>query len=224
MNTLDANRKLWNKQQSFFRRTLLSFKQHDRAIESFLIQHAMLHSAKMARAGVWSFEDEILNGLTEEQMRRIPRNGSHSIAWALWHITRIEDVTMNLLVAGTPQIFNRGNWLKRLDITARDTGNAMSADDIAKLSATIDLKALRAYRVAVGRSTRAIAQALTPAEMKQKVDRARLECVMAEGALVEQARGINEFWGRRTIAGLLLMPATRHPFIHLNEMARLSKS
>ena len=36
--------------------------------------------------------------------------GSHSIAWFIWHMTRIEDVTMNLLLAGSPEVFSSANW------------------------------------------------------------------------------------------------------------------
>ncbi len=48
------------------------------------------------------------------------------MAWLAWHITRIEDITMNLLVAGRPQLFRRDGWQARLKIAAADTGNASS--------------------------------------------------------------------------------------------------
>jgi hypothetical protein len=35
--------------------------------------------------------------------------------------------------------------------------------------------------------------------------------------VVEAARGIADYWSKRNVAGLLLMPATRHNLIHLNE-------
>lgn len=41
-------RKSWNKRQTEFRRVLMGFDQHDRAMQLFFSQHAMLHSAKMA--------------------------------------------------------------------------------------------------------------------------------------------------------------------------------
>jgi len=153
----------------------------------------------------------------------VPRNCAHSIAWIIWHIARIEDVTMNLLVAGTPQIFQRDNWRTRLKISRRDTGNAMDAQDAAKLSATIDLDALRAYRVAVGHRTRQIAKRLKPEDLKRKVEPARLQRVIAEGAVLEAASGVIDYWGKRTIAGLLLMPPTRHNSLHLNEALRIKQ-
>jgi hypothetical protein len=138
-------------------------------------------------------------------------------------MARCEDITMNLLVAGSPQILHRDNWLEQMRITAQDTGNAMSWEEIAQFSAAIDIGALRAYRVAVGRRTREIVKQLGPEELKQKVDPARLQRVRDEGAVVEAARGIADYWGRRTVAGLLLMPATRHNIVHLNEALRIKR-
>jgi hypothetical protein len=216
--------KLWNKQQAECRRTLLSFSQHDKAIPLVLRQHALLHAARMAQTEAWSFEDEVLNDMTEAQIRRIPRHREHSVAWILWHLARIEDVALNLLVAGSPQILQRDNWLERLKVDLVHTGNAMDAAAMAKLSATIDMEALRDYRVAVGRRTREIITQLEPQALKQKVQAERLQQVRAEGAVVEAADGILDYWGRRNIAGLLLMPATRHNFIHLNEALRLKQA
>lgn len=53
------------------------------------------------------------------------------------------------------------------------------------------------------------------------MDASRLARVLAEGAVTESAREIVDYWGNRDIAGLLLMPATRHNFLHLNECLRL---
>ena len=158
--------KLLNKQQTELRHVMMSFDQHDKAIQLFLRQHAMLHSENMAQSELWYFEDEVLNDMAEVQIRRIPQKCEHSVAWCIWHIARIEDVTMNLLVAGSSQILHRSNWLERMKMTVCDTGNEMDEEDMATLSATIDIEALRAYRIAVGRRTREIAQQLDPEELK----------------------------------------------------------
>jgi hypothetical protein len=223
MNELGSYRKSWNKRQSEFRRVLLRFDQHDKAIQLFLSQHAMLHSAKMAQTGPWSFEDEILDDITDAQVRRIPRGCNHSVAWCIWHIARIEDITMNLLVAGGSQILHRDNWLERMKVNVQNTGNAMDETGVADLSAAIDIDALRAYRLTVGRQTREIVSRLQPEALKQKVDPSRLGRVMDEEAVVEAARGVIDYWGHLTIAGLLLMPPTRHCFVHLNESLRLKQ-
>jgi hypothetical protein len=220
---MESYRKLLNKQQTELRHVMMSSDRHDKAIQLFLRQHAMLHSVNMAHSELWYFEDEVLSDMAEEQIRRIPQNCDYSVAWCIWHIARIEDVTMNLLVAGSSQILHRSNWLERMKMTVCDTGNEMDAEDMATLSATIDIEELRAYRIAVGRRTREIVQQLEPEELKQKVDPIRVQQVMDEGAVVEAARAIANYWSRRNIATLLLMPATRHNLVHLNEALRLKR-
>jgi hypothetical protein len=44
---------------------------------------------------------------------------------------------------------------------------------------------------------------------------------MADGSLVPGAQGIYDYWKKKTYAGLLLMPATRHILVHINESMRL---
>jgi hypothetical protein len=199
------------------------FNQHDKAIQLFLNQHAMLHSKKMAQTVIWSFEDEVLNDMPEAQVRCIPLGREHSVAWLIWHMARCEDITMNLLVAGTPQTLHTGGWLKQMKITICDTGNAMDRTSLATFSKAIDLEALRNYRLAVGRRTREIVKQLLPAELKRKVESSRMQQVMREGAVLEAARGIADYWSKRNVAGLLLMPATRHNLIHLNEALQLKR-
>jgi|BarGraNGADG00211_3_1021988.scaffolds.fasta_scaffold13553_2 uncharacterized damage-inducible protein DinB len=223
MKTLEYYRKGCLKQQTELYRILMSFNDPEEAIQLFLNQHAMLHSSKMAHTESWSFEDEVFSDLSEDQIRRIPRNCFHSVAWLIWHIARCEDITMNLLVAGSPQILHRDNWLEKMKITECDTGNAMDEEGVANLSNTVDIEALRAYRVAIGRRTREIVKQIQPEELRQKVEPSRLQQVRDEGAVVEAANGILDYWGRRNIAGLLLMPATRHNLVHLNEALQLKR-
>jgi hypothetical protein len=220
---MDSHRKHWNEQQKEFRTVLLSFKQHDRAMVLFVRQHAALHSAKLTLGIPWSFEDEVLDDMTEAHIRRIPRNCDYSVAWHIWHLARIEDITMNLLLAGKPQLFVREGWQARLNASVVDTGNAMNKDEVAALSEALDIAALREYRGAVGRETRANVTRLVPEMLKQKVDPARLQQVLDEGAVVPASHGIVDYWSRRTLAGLLLMPPTRHNLVHLNMALRLKQ-
>lgn len=219
----ESYRKLCLNQQSELRKLMNDPNQHAEAMQLFFSQHAMLHSAIMAQTEPWSFEDEVLDDLSEAEIRRVPKNQDHSIAWNIWHIARIEDVAMNLLVAGSPQVFIQDKWLERLQINVRDTGNAMSSKGVEVLSASIDIEGLREYRVAVGRRTRAIVAELHPEELRMNVKPSRLQRVLDEGAVIEAARDLTEYWGRRDIAGLLLMPATRHNLVHLNESLKIKR-
>jgi len=218
-----SDRKQWNKNQKVFKELLLSTNQHDEAISRFMIQHTALYSSQMAATGDWSFEDEVLHDMTEQQLRRVPLNCEHSVAWTIWHMARIEDTAINMLVADRPQLLTEEGWYDRLKVVPKDTGNMMSKKDIIELSTAIDIEALRAYRIAVGRRTRKIVSRLNPDDLFLKVDPARLQKVLDEGAVVREAQGLIDYWSKRTTAGLLLMPATRHNFVHLNEALKLKK-
>lgn len=220
---LEANRKICQKQQTKLRHMLLSDDQYQDAFQLFFKQHAMLHSASMAQTEPFSLEDEVFEDLSADIARRIPGNSENSIIWNIWHIARIEDVAMNMLVAGSTQVFTWGEWQNKMEINAQDTGNAMPAEQIISLSHKINIPALRAYRVAVGRRTREIVKHLPPENLKDKVDPDRLAKVQNSGAVIPAASELIEYWRKRTIACLLLMPATRHNLIHLNECLRLKK-
>jgi hypothetical protein len=215
--------KALNKQQSQLRKALEGALPHEEAIQLCLNQHAMLHSARVTQSGIWSYEDEILDNLSEELFRRVPPGEEHSIVWNIWHLARIEDTAMNFLVAGGPSVFDQGDWLVKLKAPFRDTGNEMLPQEIKQLSVEIDLENLRAYRAAVGSRTQAIIAGLSASDLKQRVDPVRIQSVLDIGAVRPEASYITDYWSKRNIAGLLLMPATRHNIVHLNEAARLKK-
>lgn len=220
---IETYRKLCLKQQTELRKKLLNEDSFDEAMELFMTQHAMLHSGRMAQSGSWSLADYVFSDIPEERIRRIPHGSEHSIAWNIWHIARIEDVAMNMLVAGDQQVFTQEGWQNSLGIEAHDTGNAMPPDLILQLTEDINIPSLRTYRVAVGLRTRKIVSQLQPESLKYKVDPARLAEVQKAGAVIPAANGLIEYWSRRNIAGLLLMPATRHNLVHLNESLRLKE-
>lgn len=217
---MDPNRQHWALQQQEVRR-LLAHKLYADALRLWLRQHAMLHSAVMAQEGGWSLHDEVVEGLTEAHLRWQPSAGANSIAWLLWHMTRIEDVTMNLLVAGQPQVVDEPQWLGRLGLSRPDVGTAMGDSEVAEVSARLDLAALQDYRVAVGRRTRMTISTLQPHELDTRVAPERIRALRASGAIIGAAEGLADTWAGWTTTRFLLMPATRHSFTHLNEACRL---
>ena len=208
-----------NQKQTELRRAMEG-SQHEHAIALFLAQHARLHAAEMAGAA-WSYQDKVLADLDEMQIRRIPRTEEHSVLWCLWHITRIEDVTMGLLVAKGNEVREEGQWDAKLCAPIIHTANALSATEVAELSQAVDINALLAYRNAVGKRTQKIVTRLEPGTLQKKVGPAQIERVSAKGLVHPDAQGVIDYWRKRTVAGLLLMPASRHILVHLNEAARI---
>lgn len=211
----------WNAEHALLRRLLEKDKDSDRARETFLSHHAAVHTAKLVPGEHWSFQDEVLDGLTEAQMRFIPKGRAHSVVWMLWHMTRIEDVTQNILLADSPQVFTRGNWQAKLQVDFVNVGNEMTCAESKALSETINLKALLAYRLAVGKRTRALARRLDFANLSEFPSSDRVKRIIAEGAVGANATWLTDYWGGNPSANLLFMPATRHCFAHLNEIKRM---
>ena len=221
---MDTNRKLWNEQHKRLRQALDNPDDHATAIDLFLRQHAMVHDAEMSKLGLYSFADEVWQGEDEVILRCVPPKFEHSIVWLIWHIARIEDMTMNVLMAGKSQIFFQDNWLRKLKITETHSGNiVMDKADVTAFSRAIDIEALKAYRLSVGRATREAVAVLRPDEVQQKVSPARLQELLDDGSVPPEATRLIEYWVNLTIAGLLLMPPTRHCLVHLNEALKVKK-
>jgi hypothetical protein len=193
-------------------------------MDIFLNQHSMVHTAAVSDGeGEWFLTDQIVKGLSEEQLRTCPRPGMNSIVWLLWHTARTEDVTMNLLVAERPQVLD-DEWLARLGLTRRDIGTAMTDDEVADVSQKVNIPALFAYREAVGRRTREIAQAISPEELDIITDEAHIKTLTDAGALSEEAHRVARFWHGKTKRFLFNMPASGHQFMHLSEALTTRKA
>ncbi|HSB67025.1 MAG TPA: DinB family protein [Anaerolineales bacterium] len=219
---MDSHRAAWNKQQHQLQNALSDPVKHPEWISLFLSQHGQVHSAKVSMHESWSFEDEVLSGMDDVALRSVPPKFEHSVAWILWHLARCEDLTMNMLVAGTDQVLESQGWKEKLHSPILHTGNEIKSQEIIQFSQAVDLENLKAYRSAVGRSTRQVVSRLRPSDLSMKVKGERMDMVRALDAVLDP--GILNYWSRRSMAGLLLMPPTRHCFTHLNEALRIKNN
>jgi hypothetical protein len=218
---MESHRKAWNKAHAVIRRILMKEKGYKKALPLLLEHHAAVHSAKLG--GRWPYQDEVLGGLNEAQYRYIPAGGQ-SVIWKLWHSTRVEDLTVNLLLAGAKCSLLNAKWLERLGTPYVDAGNDMPDADVARLSKLMNIKALLAYRLAVGRRTQSILRKLKSETLLEKPAPERILRIVNEKGVREKAAWLLKFWGGNPYANLLLMPMTRHLFVHLNEISRMTAS
>ena len=130
---------------------------------------------------------------------------------------------MNVLVNNDKQVFYLDDWHKQLKVDYPHSGNGMTEDEIADLSTNIDILALLAYRKEVGQKTRKIVSCLQPGEFKRKVEAGRIKKLEEQSAVKKEASWLLEYWGNKSIAGLILMPATRHIYLHLNKSIRIKQ-
>ena len=189
-----------------------------KAAEMVLDLHGDLHTSKVSSRKNSNRIDELFGDLKRNEYAVMPTSKDETIAWAVWHIARIEDLTMNILVNHGAQVFNQ-SWQNRLNVTVTDTGNAMTDDEIMKFSKNVCVGELLQYREAVGMQSREIIRNLKPADMRRKVSPEGTLRVLHEGGVTEQADSVwlLDFWGKKDVAGILLMPLTRHQTLHLND-------
>lgn len=216
---MESRRPLWNAQQSDLRVMLLKSDRFEEAMRICLEQHSLVHSSEMSGVEVETFEDELWRDLDSTTFKTAIGAKGRTIAYGIWHSTRIEDITMNILVAGSNQVIDSDNWITRINSNIYDTGNAMNAGEILAFSSNINMQELYKYRITVGRRTREIIQKFKPTDVKRKFDDISLRKIFDIGAVSKNdaASWLVDFWGKKNVAGILLMPVTRHHVVHINE-------
>jgi len=185
----------------------------------FLTQHVHVHAA--TTPGAPSRQDSILAGLTDAQLRQCLEH-HNSIVWLLWHIARVEDLTINTGVRGVPEVIDRGNWQARLGVTRRDIGTGMSAEEVAQFSAQVDVAAVRAYRAAVAQETRSGLTASDFDDLDKPVAGAG-QRALTSGHLGPGAEYVAELMTTRPRWFLLCVEAIGHSYEHLGEADHVAR-
>lgn len=217
--------KSWNNNQALLKKLIKNPESFVEAKKLLLLQHASLHSAKVSKSAIGNYEDELWKDLSDEISRKALNKKKRTILYGLWHATRIEDMTMNILVANSSQVFKKGNWQKKINAPFAHTGNSLTPAQILDFSSKINIKALRAYRIAVGKQTQSLIKKLKYTDLKRKFASEDLKIILKEKGVLTDKKAVwlIDFWGKKTVEGLLFMPATRHILIHLNESFEAKK-
>ena len=172
------------------------------AIDFFLLRYETLHRTLL---------DDLLQGLTDAQVRGRPHPGVNTIAWLIWHAARVEDVGVNRFVVDGAQVLDSG-WLERLD-GRRDVGTGMTDSEVDALSTRLDLAALRGYWDAVTRRTLDVVATLPGQDLGAVVlaDRVKRVCT-DEGAVAPGAEWLTAFWAKGRTRGWVL---AQTPLLHV---------
>ena len=110
-------------------------------------------------------------GLTAEQLAFRPYPAGNSIAWLVWHLTRIQDDHV-AGVAETEQVWESGEWAARFGRPAgsMDTGYGNTLEQVAAIRVE-SAEVLTAYYDAVHEQTIRYVSTLTDADLARIVDR-----------------------------------------------------
>ena len=147
-------------------------------------EHSAVHSAAVG-GNKASLAERTFGGLTDDQMRVRPRPDLNSLAWLMWHFTRLEDVIFNPVLVNRGQVFDDA-WAKKLNVSRRDFGIGMKSDEVTALTNQVNVAALREYRAAVSGRTKEIVGGFKDADWTGNVEAPMLERGLAQGGFGER--------------------------------------
>jgi hypothetical protein len=112
---------------------------------------------------------DVVEGLTPEQLSLRLEDRANSIAWLVWHLTRIQDDHI-ADAAGTDQVWTSG-WSARfaLPFDDSDTGYGHSPDEVSAVRVQSG-KLLTGYHDAVFQQTRRFMKPLTETDLDRIID------------------------------------------------------
>jgi hypothetical protein len=113
--------------------------------------------------------DATLEGLDDASLVRRPAGNGNSIAWLIWHLSRVEDAQV-ASAAGLPQVWTSQGFAGRfgLPLPERDTGYGHSSDKVDAVRAPREL--LAEYYEAVHRQTADVLSSLGDDDLDRVVD------------------------------------------------------
>lgn len=113
---------------------------------------------------------EVIDGLTAEQLAVRLDPDANSIAWLVWHLTRVQDDHV-ADAAGIDQVYARDGWADRfgLPFAAGTIGYGQSSGEVARVRATAEL--LADYHDAVHDQTVRYVRDLKDGDLDRIVDR-----------------------------------------------------
>lgn len=116
--------------------------------------------------------EEVVAGLDPDELSSRPDEDANSIAWLVWHLTRIQDDHV-AGAADTEQIWISDDWYERfrLPFAADDTGYGHSPGDVAKVR-DLSAELLTDYHEAVHDNTVQYLAGIDDKDFKRIVDRA----------------------------------------------------
>lgn len=112
---------------------------------------------------------EAVEGLDPEQLATAPAEGANTIAWLIWHLTRVQDHHVSEL-NGWEQRYLADGWHERFGRgpDEQDHGYGHTPADVASVHGSA--AELRGYYDAVHDRTMGYLQGLTPADLDRVVD------------------------------------------------------
>ena len=162
--------------------------------------------------GVWEM-------VPDDLMRQRPHPQVNSIAWILWHLTRVEDAGLNRFVVDGSQVLDDGSWMEKMNLPIRHNGGDMNFAEVDDLSQRINLQALQEYSKAVQLRTREIVSQLTYDSLDAVMEEGYLRVILFdEGLASPRSAGLLQNYLGWTKGKCLMNFGMTHPYQNVGEI------
>jgi hypothetical protein len=127
---------------------------------------------QLARALVKSLEQshgyliKALDGLTQEEAAWAPAAESNSIAFILWHVTRIEDYFIVRVIQRETELYESEGWREKLGTPAKETGYEYTLEQLRAWPVP-KLELIRGYADSVRKRTLDLLNNITPERLDE---------------------------------------------------------
>lgn len=113
---------------------------------------------------------EVLDGISEDALNRMPEGKHNSIAWLIWHAARQQDLQIAHL-SGEEQVWTAQGWDTKFDLDrdSDDFGFGDTPEDVARVRVT-DPDLLQGYLDAVTAATVDYLRPLSDSDLDEIID------------------------------------------------------
>ncbi len=116
------------------------------------------------------FMENVLSGLSKDDLKWQPREDSNSIGWLCWHLTRQQDAQIAALM-GEEQLWIKGEWHAKFNRPADpgDMGFGHTPEQVAALEIP-DAEAMLDYQRSVVERSKGYFKTLSAADLDRELD------------------------------------------------------
>ncbi|VEU80439.1 DinB family protein [Haploplasma axanthum] len=169
------------------------------------------------RIEMWNMYEYVFNTLKEEEYKKKPIKQFKTIAYYLYHLNRIEDITLNTLIKDQEQIFYKNNYQERINSKLHTTGNELTLDEVEKFSERLNIKELIKYVKEVFENTNNYIKIVNYLDSRTLITSERKEKLLELGSVSNDSKAfwLVDYWCKKDYQGIMLMPFSKHHFMHL---------
>jgi len=110
--------------------------------------------------------NKALDGLTQEEAAWRPNAECNSIAFILWHMTRVEDFFVNRVIQRENELYEAEGWREKLGTPPKETGYQYAAEQLQTWPVP-QLEVLRGYASSVIEKTLAFLKSVPPQKLSE---------------------------------------------------------